>query len=457
MDDKNFKKKPNIIHITFDCIRADHLGIAGYKKNITPFLDSIARKGLRYANAYSLGPGSSVSFVGMFTSTYPLDYGGYSSIDRPRVMIPEVLKEAGYTTVGIHSSPYFSEYFGYNRGWNVFRFLSYFEHRGGSTSPGLRRGTVKSRLLKKKNSWIKWLDAHISFLAPVAKFFDRLLLMARKIVKDFMHYTPACFIAEDTNRETAKVLDGVSGRPLYLWVHYLDAHTPYGLFNFKGRGLWNKARFYGLDLLLFFFGIFPSINKYFARLYRNMYDESLAYIDKNIADLFAMLKERSVLDHDAVVIIHSDHGEDFFEHDSFGHEQRLFNVNVHVPLIMYSPGQFMPAVIEKPVSLLDIAPTILDLAGAMSPAVYKGKSLFSPDSRDVVIQASESAGNLTDDKFTGIAIVARGYKFIAWKGERYLFAMSDADERVNLYHEHRDIADELEERAMMYAPTEPLR
>ncbi len=449
--------KPNIIHITFDCVRPDHFGIAGYKKNVTPFLDSVARQGLRYKNAFSLGPGSSVSFVGMFTSTYPLDYGGYSYIDRPRVMLPEVLQQVGYATVGVHSSPYFSEYFGYNRGWNEFNFLSYFKHRGGQTSPGLRRGTVKSKILKDRTVAHKWLENHIPILAVFAKIVDRLLLTARKIGKDLLHYLPASFTAGETNNETAKVLDRMSGRPLYLWVHYLDAHMPYGLFNRSGRGLWNKIRFHTVEILAFFFAPFPSVNNFFVRFYEDMYDESLKYMDQNIAKLFDMLRERGILDHEAVVILHADHGEDFFEHGSLGHEQRLFNVNVRVPLIVYSPGRFTPATIEQPVSLIDVAPTILELADIQPPAVYRGKSLFAPDDRDVVIQASESAGNLTDNKFTGIAIISGGYKFVKWKEEKYLYALTDSAERDNLYNAHRDVADKLEAKAMAYAPKEPLR
>ena len=453
----NSEKKPNIIHITFDCVRGDHLGVAGYKKNTTPFLDSIARGGIYYKNAFSLGPGSSVSFVGMFTSTYPLDYGGYSVIDKPRVMFPEVLQQVDYTTVGIHSSPYFSEYFGYNRGWKVFRFLSYFQHRGEQTNPGIRRGSIKSKILKNKTSGHKWLEEHLPILAVFAKILDRILLTARKIVKQSLGYKPASFTAEETNKETEKLLNDVSGKPVFLWVHYLDAHMPYGIFNRTGRGLWNKIRFHIVDITAFFFAPFPSVNKFFVRFYENMYDESLRYMDENIGKLFDALKKRGILDEDSVVIMHADHGEDFFNHGSLGHEQRLFNVNINVPLIVYSPKRFPPEVIERPVSLIDVAPTILDLAGATPPPVYKGKSLFSSVARDVVAQASESAGNLTDNKFTGITIISDGYKFIKWKGQKYLYAISDRKERVNLCGSKRDIANKLEKKVAAYAPQEPLR
>lgn len=449
--------KPNIIHITFDCVRPDHFGISGYRKNTTPFLDTLARNGRWYRRAYATGPGSSVSFVGMFTSTYPLDHGGYSRIDRPRVMFPELLQAEGYTTLGIHSSPYFSEYFGYNRGWDVFRYLTYFRHRGGETSPGLRRGTVKAQILKKTAAGHRWLRAHVPPLAVIARVLDRLLLTIRKVIKDILHFTPAIYVGEEVTAETEKLLEGIPQKPVYLWVHYLDAHAPYGLFYRRKRGLIKKVQFHLVDILLFFFSPFPSVSKLFAPLYVAMSDDSLRHIDESVQKLFATLTKRGILNDDAVVIMHADHGEDFYEHGTFGHEQRLYNVNIRVPLMLYAPKRFSPETIETPVSLVDIAPTILDLAGIAPPDVYKGKSLLPGAGRNVVIQASECAGNLTDNKFTGIAIVSGGYKFIQWKGERHLFELSDEAEKDDLFAARRDIAEKLEREAMKYAPTEPLR
>ncbi|MEY4731262.1 MAG: hypothetical protein RL681_208 [Candidatus Parcubacteria bacterium] len=451
----NPAKKPNIIHISFDSGRQDHMGFAGYGKGTTPFLDSLVKTSAWFKHAYATGPGSSVSFVGMFTSTYPLDHGGYGSIGSPRVLLPEALQKAGYTTIGMHSSPYLSDYFGYNRGWDVFRYLNYFRSAPGNTapmSPGLRRGTAKSKVLKKTAAGHEWLHGRSPFLASLAKAAERLVLTARKIVKDALHFKPPFYTAEEMNRELLHALDGTDGRPVYLWLHYLDAHAPYGLFYRRGKGLLKALKFHATELSAFLFGEFPSVFKYIMPLQLSTYDDSLRYVDENIRVLLTALKERGVLDEDAVVIIHADHGEEFLEHGSFGHPQKLFNANVQVPLIIHGPKHIRPEAVERPVSLIDVGPTVLKLAGAPAPGTYKGKDLFNDDERPVVVQASESAGDLTNRKFTGIAIIFRGYKFFRWKEKKFLFALGDRIERHNVYETHRDIADDLERRLAPYLP-----
>lgn len=446
-------KQPNIILLTFDGGRPDHMSLAGYRKKTTPFLDSLARAGVYFAHAFATGPGSSVSFVGMFTSTYPLDHGGYGYVDRPRVLFPEVLHDAGYTTIGIHSSPYLSEYFGYNRGWDTFRYLNYFKSAASPMSPGLRRGTLKSKVLKRTAAGHSWLQGKFPFLAVIAKIVERFLLVVRKIVKDTFHFVPAFFIAEEMNAEVLKAVERAAGQPLFLWVHYLDTHAPYGLFYRKGKGLWKKMKYHLSDLAAFLFGELPAINKLFLPVHQSVYDDSLRYVDDNIRELFELLKRRRILDDDAVVVIHADHGEEFLEHGSFGHPQKLFNVNVQIPLILYSPKRFSsPQVLERPVSLIDIAPTILDFAGAKHPDSFRGKNLLYPEEREVVVQASESAGDLSDRDFTGAAIVFGGYKFITWKDQKFLFSLDDAAEHNNIYDAQRDVADNLERRLGAYAP-----
>jgi arylsulfatase A-like enzyme len=450
--------KPNIIHITFDSGRQDHMGFAGYAKGTTPFLDSLAAKSMWFKRAYATGPGSSVSFVGMFTSTYPLDYGGYGSIEPPRVLLSEALRQAGYATIGIHSSPYLSDYFGYNRGWSVFRYLNFFKKTpAGSVpmSPGLRQGTAKSAVLKKTAAGHEWLRARSRILASMVKFAERLLLTLRKILKDALDYRPAFFIAEEMNRELLKELDALDGRPVYLWLHYLDAHAPYGLFYRRGKGFLKALKFHATELSAFLFADFPSVFQWFIPLQISTYNDSLRYVDENIKTLLIALKERGVLNDDAVVVIHADHGEEFLEHGSFGHPQKLFNVNVQVPLIMHGPKHFKPETVERPVSLVDVGPTLLALAGAPIPDTYKGKNLLSTDERPVVVQASESAGDLTDRKFTGIAIIARGYKFFRWKDKKYLFALDDRAEQRDLYGARRDVANELEHELKPYLPIMP--
>ena len=108
--------------------------------------------------------------------------------------------------------------------------------------------------------------------------------------------------------------------------------------------------------------------------------------------------------------------------------------------------------IRRPVSLLDVGPTILGFAGVKLPATYRGKDLFDETERAVVTQASESSGDLSDGKFTGIAIIARGYKLFRWKDKKYLFRLEDSKERENLYDKEVEVVAELERQAVPYTP-----
>jgi len=142
MKEKN--KKPNVILITVDCLRPDHLGFMGYKKEISPNLDKFSKECFVFANAFAVGPNTPYSFPAILTGTYPLDYQGPRKMERPRVFISEHLKKKGFVTAAIHSNPRLSSFFGYNRGWDFFEDIT----------PPLQISYTKSfkKALKKKAS-----------------------------------------------------------------------------------------------------------------------------------------------------------------------------------------------------------------------------------------------------------------------------------------------------------------
>jgi membrane-anchored protein YejM (alkaline phosphatase superfamily) len=118
-------KKPNVILITVDALRADKLGFMGCKKNITPNFDKFAEESVKFSNAFTTGSHTPYSFPAILTSTYPLDYQGPLKIERPRVMVSEVFKQQGFQTASFYSGPYLSDFFGYNKGWDFFKEITY--------------------------------------------------------------------------------------------------------------------------------------------------------------------------------------------------------------------------------------------------------------------------------------------------------------------------------------------
>ncbi len=112
-------KKPNIILITVDCLRADRLGFMGYQKNISRNIDGLAKESVVFTQAFATGSSTPYSFPSILTSTYALDYQG-PKIEKPRVLISESFKNAGYITAAFHANPFLSDFFGYNQGWDYF-------------------------------------------------------------------------------------------------------------------------------------------------------------------------------------------------------------------------------------------------------------------------------------------------------------------------------------------------
>ncbi|HEC93049.1 MAG TPA: hypothetical protein ENI51_08685 [Candidatus Atribacteria bacterium] len=113
----------NVVLITVDCLRADHMSCYGYHRNTTPYMNSLAEKSLFFKNAFANGPNTRHSVPSFLTSTYPLLFlqeaqGG--KIHPGRKTIAEILKNNGYTTAAIHSNPYISAFYGYNRGFDFF-------------------------------------------------------------------------------------------------------------------------------------------------------------------------------------------------------------------------------------------------------------------------------------------------------------------------------------------------
>lgn len=439
-------KKPNIILITLDALRADHLGVYGYKKNISPFIDSLAKKGVFFKYAYPVGTATPQSFSGIMSSTYPLDFGGYSREGlAKRTLIPEVLQKAGYRTMAFHSNAYLSSYFGYERGWDKFRYLNYFEE---STARPSMKGNTWQFKLAKSIAWRHKISEFSEFLGSLFGLLDAFISTFRKMYRDAANPIQAYYTAFEMNKAVKEELNEKPEQPLFLWVHYMDAHDPYGLALRRNHGALNKIKSYLADYIFTFFSEYPRINKLFNGLYRKMYDAGIKNIDSAIKELFDYLSDIGVLDGKSAVFITADHGEAFGEHNAFMHGASGFNENVRVPLIVVAPEKFCGKAGERdtPRSLIDLAPTIIDFAGVKSPENFRGKNIFGGGERDVVIELSKHNGDLSGIKLVGKAIVCSSYKFIETPIKKFLFSLEDEKEKSNIYENNKETASNFEKK-----------
>lgn len=340
----------NVVLITIDSLRADHLGCYGYNRNTSPFIDHLASEATLFTQAISAGGGTPEAFPSILSSTLaPLD--GDFTRDVERVTIAQVLKSAGYNTAGFHSNPYLSRYYHYERGFDTF-----FDGivTGGiaqnAFSAGIR-DRLRAKLQRNRRLLLLW-DFWYAFSSRRVPY-----LQAGSI--------------------TDKAISWLKSHPSksFLWLHFMDTHHPYlppreFLEQFNEPATSNLKRRLLMRKMLRQPGEITPLD---VSLLINAYDASIRYVDAEIARFF---HELSSILQDALVVIMADHGEEFGEHGRFSHTAVYENL-IHVPLLIWSGNEKRQHKISAPVSSLGLPPTVLDYLGLPVPPGFTGQSYLS--------------------------------------------------------------------------------
>jgi arylsulfatase A-like enzyme len=317
---------PSLVLISLDTLRADHLGCYGYERPTSPNLDRFAAGATLFETAMSTAPKTGPSHMSMFTSLYPAVHGigMLANADARDIEVgplhpdirtlAEILHSRGYATAGYHGGGFMRAQFGFDRGFERYR-----------------EGVVEDA--------IAWLDEH------------------------------------------------AQERPFFLLFHTYEVHDPYTpeppydtLFSagYDGRIIHDRRRLKTLAgskdwanySKLFWDRVDRDDPRDVAQLIA-LYDGEIAALDARLAGLLEAIEKRAP---DSVVVILSDHGEQFGEHDDFVHSH-VYQELVHVPLIVRRPGQAAGKRVRRPVSLIDLAPTLLELLGAEPIEQFQGRSL----------------------------------------------------------------------------------
>jgi arylsulfatase A-like enzyme len=335
----------NLILITIDCLRADHLSCLGYSKETTPNLDCLASNGLLFSQAISTSPFTPASFISVFTSTYPLMYGGELRVTNRRTTAAQVLKEHGYFTAAFHSNPWLSTYYGFDKGFDTF-------------ADSVHEGHYKSLLSKAEELAINRIDKKSKLYKILAQLYGA--------VRFGNPYTEA----EVLNR---KAISWLNDNPnnFFLWVHYMDVHNPY-IPRRRINSPFERYHLFKLNHKAFGdqVGLTPEeINEL-----TNLYDAKVSYADEMIGSLLAQLKRSNTLDN-TFIIVTADHGQQLMEHGFCGHTSHLYDEVTRVPLIIAGPGLKRQVIIQQ-VSLLDLSPTIFDILKIKKPKGFLGNTLL---------------------------------------------------------------------------------
>ena len=294
---------PDVLLISLDTVGAQHLGCYGYERDTSPFLDRIAAEGVLFENATAPGAKTAPSHASLVSGVYPTRHGVHgfgSEVPEELPTLAELLASRGYATAAIFNL----------QGMRIVG-------RGfaqTSTVPPARRRSGAAQAVAA--AALEWVEA-----AP---------------------------------------------SPWLLFLHFYDAHSGYssrdeyerlfaepydGIANGSTRQL-RRARVEKLDL-----------GAEAARHLRNLYDAGIRQLDAALAELFAGLEQAGHLRNTLVVFV-SDHGEEFLQHGGVLHGRTLHQELVRVPLILWGAGVPKGTRVSEPVSLVDVLPTVLALAGA---------------------------------------------------------------------------------------------
>ncbi len=370
----------NVVLVTIDTLRADHLGCYGYKATETANIDRLAAEGTRFVYTYAQVPFTLPSHASMFTSTYPMWNGVRDSAGPPlpkeHVTLASIFKEKGYATAAFTAAFVVDGFFGLNQGFDTY--YDNYPPRDTSMTAGEEAGLQRrgDEVLRHALEWLK-RNSH---------------------------------------------------KPFFTWIHFYDPHHPY-----------------------------DPPEPFHSRYRDRLYDGEIAYVDTVFGKLMNFL-ETAGLREKTIVVVTSDHGEALGEHDESYHGYYVYDSTLRVPLIVSLPGTKNQAKeVNLPVSLLDVAPTILQIAGIPRPAQMQGRGLLA----SILGKPQNPAPIYSESLFANLHFGWGGlhslhlgrYKLILSKRSELFDVEIDPGEKNNLIAEKRAIVPELTHRLEEIAKT----
>jgi arylsulfatase len=313
----------NVILISIDSLRADHLSAYGYRRDTSPAIMALGRDGVVFRNASSTTAWTLPGHMSILTGRSLLGHGVLTDTQKLGDDIPtlaESFKGSGYTTHAIVSAPYVEARYGFDRG-----FDSYDDQTIRFTTHGASYKEVTAPLVQRTAA--TWLDQN-------------------------------------------------AGRKFFLFLHYWDVHYDYApgppydtMFDPHYEGAIDGENFY----------FNPAVH---ARMAERdlahviaLYDGEIRLVDDHVAKLRAKLDDLGI-DGKTIIVVTGDHGDEFFEHGQKGHHRTVYDEVLRVPLVVYVPGATpRRGIVEMETSTIDIMPTVLGLVGIASPEGVEGADL----------------------------------------------------------------------------------
>ena len=327
---------PNVLFVLLDTWRADHTGFLGYERPVSPILDRLVEEGVVFEHAMSSTGWTKPAVASLFTGLIPSRHGAVSQplphtpvrgafLQPPVTTFVEIFRARGWDTAMWSNNPNITPPRGFDQGAGYFRDYYHDPKKSSDFDPGRAE-----RMIPDVEAWLE-------------------------------------------ERRGAE-------RPFMAYLHVMDPHYPYvapdpfaGTFDTTGSdfqldGHVCRELMTGKRTLADFT---PEMRQRIL----DIYDEELLYVDKYVGEFLQRIRTDYP---DTVIVLSGDHGEEFLEHGNYGHGHAIYNELSHVPLVIWAPG-LEPMRVSYQVRLMDVMPTLLELAGLESsiPPGIQGETLTS--------------------------------------------------------------------------------
>ncbi len=347
--------RPNIILVMNDTMRADYAGIYGNEQNLTPHLDALAGDGLTYDNAFANSswtrPSVATILTGRYASSHTAMLKG-SVLPDEITTLAEALEKGGYENVARVTNYNLTPFFNFDQGFHDYVYLT----------PTLPLGATDEQ------SKLIFIEVYKKVAAK--------LRGNKEVPEDYY------VIGEVVSKNALERIDRRDEkRPFFMFLAYMDVHDPYFRHPFDGYGISHRAN--------------PNPDDSMIEEMKELYAGEVAYWDEQLGALLSGLKQRDLYDETLIVVV-SDHGEEFGEHGGFWHGTTLYDEQLHVVFVVKPPTSFgMGGGVHLTdwVGLVDVAPMILDTAGLPIPEEMQG-SAKPASARTPIFAEEDHQGNV---------------------------------------------------------------
>lgn len=351
------EERPNIVLVMNDTHRADHVGAYGGPEDLTPNLDGLARDGVVFENAFAQASWTRPSVCTILTGRYPSSHTATqkgSVLPDEITTLAEVMLQGGYETIGIATNYNLTPFFNVDQGFHDYRYLT----------PNLPFGSTDEQ-------------AKLIFVEVAKKIQTK---FAGKQERPEDYYVTGDVVSEMA-LERLDLRD--EDRPFFMFLSYMDVHDPYFRHPFDGYGISHRAN--------------PNPDPEDEELVSEMkelYAGEVRYWDEQFGKLVDGLKKRGLYDETMILVV-SDHGEEFGEHGGFWHGTTLYDEQLKIVFIAkYPDGEYAGTKLQHWVRLLDVAPVLIDAAHLDVPEEMQGTATPTAADRTPVYSEEDHQGNV---------------------------------------------------------------